>query len=99
MPNGLEAKKHRFAALRSLTIEAVSSIPPRNSIFFVGRTGLEPVTDGLGSHQYSPEAIFLIWYLYEQSINTDPIREKKPVIDSGWSWPADPCPPKQHFGN
>jgi hypothetical protein len=48
-----------------------------------GVTGREPVTDGLHPHKYSFQTIFLVCYLNEQSLNTDPIREKKPVIDSG----------------
>jgi hypothetical protein len=47
MPHRVEAKKHRFAALKSLTIEAVSRITRSNTFDPVGRTGLEPVTDGL----------------------------------------------------
>ena len=48
----------------------------------VGRTKREPVTDGLQQHKYSLKTIFLIGSLNEQSIDTDSIREKKPVIDT-----------------
>jgi hypothetical protein len=55
MPHSAEAKKHRCANLGSLTIKTVSSITRTRNVTnqaepymdLVGRTGLEPVTDGL----------------------------------------------------